>query len=57
MDCFARIDKGKKLTDAQKGRIISLRRDSHLSFERIAELADTSVRISSSIPQIKCSVN
>lgn len=29
MDCFARPNKAKKLTDTQKGRIISLRKDGH----------------------------
>lgn len=45
MDCFSRADKSKKLTDAQKGRIISLRYDGNHSIESIARLADTSVSI------------
>lgn len=35
----------KKLTDAQKVRIVSLRFKNHQSIERIAQLADTSVSI------------
>lgn len=45
MDCFRRNNKSKKLTDAQKGRIISLRFDGHQSIESIAQLAETSVKI------------
>lgn len=45
MDCFTRIDKAKKLTDVQKGRIVSLRLEGHQSLQTIAQLAETSVRI------------
>lgn len=44
MDCFSRFEKSKKLTDAQKGRIISLRFEGHYSLETIAQLANTSVK-------------
>lgn len=45
MDCFARPDRAKKLTDAQKGRIISLRFEGHQSIEAIAQSTETSVSI------------
>lgn len=45
MDCFSRLDRAKKLTDAQKGRIISLRGDGRRTIEEIAQLAETSVSI------------
>lgn len=45
MNCFARFDKTKKLTDVQKGRIVSLRRDGHHSLETIAQMCDTTVSI------------
>lgn len=45
MDCFARPDRAKKLTDAQKARIVSLRFEGHHTIESIAQLADTSVSI------------
>lgn len=44
MDCFARIDKKKKLTDVQKGRIVSLRFEGHKNFEAIAQMTDTSIK-------------
>lgn len=44
MDCFSRVNKSKKLTDAQKGRIISLRNEGHHNLEMIAQLAETSVK-------------
>lgn len=44
MDCFSRPNKSKKMTDAQKGRIISLRFENHQSLENIARLADCSVK-------------
>lgn len=43
MDCFERPNREKKLTDAQKGRLVSLRFDGHHSIESIAELINTSV--------------
>lgn len=44
MDCFARPNKAKKLTDTQKGRIISLRKDGHHKLADIARLVDTSIQ-------------
>lgn len=44
MDCFSRPNKAKKMTDAQKGRIISLRFESNQSLENIARLAGCSVK-------------
>lgn len=44
MDCFLRENRSKKLTDAQKGRIISLRFESHQNLETIAQLTQTSVK-------------
>lgn len=43
MNCFARPNKKKYLTDAQKARIITLRNDCHLKLADIARLADTSI--------------
>lgn len=43
MDCFARPNKQKYLTDAQKARIVSLRNDGHHKLADIARLADTSI--------------
>lgn len=39
-----RIDRTKKLTDAQKDRIISLRFEGHKTLETIAQLTGTSVK-------------
>lgn len=43
MDCFTRTDKRKKLTDVQKGRIISLRCEGRHSLQAIAQMTGTSV--------------
>lgn len=44
MDCFQRVDKNKKLTDEQKGRIVSLRIEGHHNLETIAQMTGTSVK-------------
>lgn len=44
MDCFTRIDTNKKLTDVQKGRIVSLRFEGHHNLETIAQMTGTSVK-------------
>lgn len=43
MDCFERPNRAKKLTDEQKGRLVSLRFDGHHSIESIARMVNTSV--------------
>lgn len=45
MDCFARPNRAKKLTDAQKARIVTLRFDLHRSIESIAADCETSVSV------------
>lgn len=44
MNCFVRPNKAKKLTDTQKGRVISLRKDGHHTLADIAHLTDTSIQ-------------
>lgn len=43
MDCFARPNKKKYLTDAQKARIVTLRFEGHRKLADIARLAETSI--------------